>query len=134
VASRSSEASRDAAVAIAVLPFADMSAASDQAYLCEGMAEEIMNALVRVDGIRVASRASAFRAQREGRDVPAIARVLSVGHILDGSVRTSGSRLRVTAQLTDVATGFHRGPSGSTARPRTSSPCRTRSPRGWSMR
>jgi TolB-like protein len=96
-----------AAVAIAVLPFSDMSPAKDQAYLCEGMAEEIMNALVRIEGIRVASRASAFRAQREGLDVPAIARVLSVGHILDGSVRTSGSRLRVTAQLTDVATGFH---------------------------
>ncbi len=100
--------SRDsAAVAIAVLPFADMSQAKDQEYLCEGMAEEVMNALVRVDGIRVAARASAFRAQREGRDVAAIARALSVGHILDGSVRTAGSRLRVTAQLTDVATGFH---------------------------
>ena len=96
-----------APVSIAVLPFADMSPARDQEYLCEGMAEEIMNALVRVEGIRVASRASAFRAQREGLDVPAIARALSVGHILDGSVRTSGSRLRVTAQLTDVATGFH---------------------------
>jgi TolB-like protein/Tfp pilus assembly protein PilF len=102
-----SAGSASAPVSIAVLPFADMSPANDQEYLCEGMAEEIMNALVRVDGIRVASRASAFRAQREGLDVPAIARALAVGHILDGSVRTSGSRLRVTAQLTDVATGFH---------------------------
>ena len=103
----SPKTSPEAAVAIAVLPFTDMSPARDQDYLCEGMAEEVMNALVRVEGIRVASRASAFRAHREGRDVPAIARALSVGHILDGSVRTSGSRLRVTAQLTDVATGFH---------------------------
>jgi serine/threonine-protein kinase len=70
------------------------------------MAEEIMNALVRVEGIRVASRTSAFRAQRDGGDLPAIARALSVGHVLEGSVRTSGSRLRVTAQLTDVASGY----------------------------
>ncbi len=96
---------RDAAVAIAVLPFSDMSAAKDQDYLCEGMAEEIINALVRVDGIRIASRTSAFRAGREGGDLAAIAHALSVGHVLEGSVRTSGSRLRVTAQLTEVASG-----------------------------
>ena len=56
-----------AAVAIAVLPFSDMSAARDQEYLCEGMAEEIMNALVRIDGIRIASRTSAFRARSRRR-------------------------------------------------------------------
>jgi TolB-like protein/Tfp pilus assembly protein PilF/predicted Ser/Thr protein kinase len=95
-----------AAVAIAVLPFADMSQAKDHDYLCEGMAEEIMNALVRIPGIRVASRSSAFRAGHEGRDLHEIARVLSVGQVLEGSVRTAGSRLRVTAQLTDVETGF----------------------------
>jgi TolB-like protein/tetratricopeptide (TPR) repeat protein len=106
VAARSSEASRDAAVAIAVLPFSDMSPAKDQEYLCEGMAEEIMNALVRVDGIRVASRASAFRARRDGGDLPSIARALSVGHVLEGSVRTAGTRLRITAQLTDAGTGY----------------------------
>jgi len=93
-------------VSIAVLPFADMSAAKDQDYLCEGMAEEIMNALVRVEGMRVASRTSAFRARQDGMDLPAIARALSVGHVLEGSVRTSDSRLRVTAQLTEVSTGF----------------------------
>ena len=103
---QSSTKAHDATVAIAVLPFADMSPAKDQQYLCEGMAEEIMNALVRIDGIHVASRTSAFRAQRGGGDLSAIARALSVGHVLDGSVRTSGSRLRVTAQLTDVASGF----------------------------
>ena len=94
------------ALSIAVLPFSDMSAARDQEYLCEGMAEEIMNALVRVDGLRVASRTSAFRARREGHDLPEIARLLSVGHVLEGSVRSSGARLRVTAQLTDIASGF----------------------------
>ena len=96
----------DGTVAIAVLSFSDMSEAKDQEYLCEGMAEEIMNALVRIPGIRVASRTSAFRARQEGKDLAAIARALSVGHVLEGSVRTSGSRLRVTAQLTDVASGY----------------------------
>jgi TolB-like protein/Tfp pilus assembly protein PilF len=96
----------DGAVAIAVLSFSDMSPAKDQEYLCDGMAEEIMNALVRVDGIRVASRTSTFRARKAGGDLPAIARALSVNHVLEGSVRTSGSRLRVTAQLTDVASGY----------------------------
>jgi TolB-like protein/Flp pilus assembly protein TadD len=95
-----------APVSIAVLPFSDMSAAKDQDYLCEGMAEEIMNALVRIDGIRVASRTSAFRAGKNGDDLAAISRALSVGHVLEGSVRTAGVRLRVTAQLTDVASGY----------------------------
>jgi len=105
-ASRSRAETNRADVAIAVLAFADMSAARDQQYLCEGMAEEIMNALVRIPGLHVASRMSAFRAQRDGSDIQAIGRTLSVGHVLDGSVRTLGNRLRVTAQLTDVATGF----------------------------
>ena len=94
-----------AAVSIAVLPFADVSSAKDQEYLCEGMAEEIMNALVGA-GIRVAARTSTFRAARMGEDLAAVARVLSVGHVLDGSVRTAGPRIRVTARLTDAATGF----------------------------
>ena len=102
----SREAIEKAPVAIAVFPFSDMSPARDQEYLCEGMAEEIMNALVRVAGIRVASRTSAFRARQDGGDVAAIARALSVNHVLEGSVRTSAGRLRVTAQLTDVASGF----------------------------
>ncbi|MDX2466744.1 MAG: tetratricopeptide repeat protein, partial [Acidimicrobiia bacterium] len=92
-------------VAIAVLPFADMSPEKDQDYFCEGMAEEIMNALVRIEGIRVASRTSAFRARQEGHGLAEIARLLSVSHILEGSVRTAGRRLRVTAQLTDVVSG-----------------------------
>src|SRR5205823_10417466 len=82
------------------------SPAKDQEYLCEGMAEEIMNALVGIAGIRVASRTSAFRARKDGNDLSAIARALSVSHVLEGSVRTSGTRLRVTAKLTDVASGY----------------------------
>jgi TolB-like protein/Tfp pilus assembly protein PilF len=105
IAGESAGAAREG-VAIAVLPFADMSSTKDQEYLCEGMAEEIMNALVRVGGIRVASRTSAFRASLNEKDVAAIGRALSVGQVLEGSVRTAGDRLRVTAQLTDVASGF----------------------------
>jgi TolB-like protein/cytochrome c-type biogenesis protein CcmH/NrfG len=101
-----SGAAPDADVAIAVLPFSDMSPGTDQRHLCEGMAEEIMNALVHIAGIRVASRTSAFMAQRNAGGLPEIGRALSVGHVLEGSVRTSGSRLRVTAQLTDVASGY----------------------------
>ena len=83
-----------------------MSPDKDQDYFCEGMAEEIMNALVHVDGIRVASRTSAFRAHQEEKDIQAIGRALSVGRVLEGSVRIAGSRLRVTAQLVEVETGY----------------------------
>jgi TolB-like protein/Flp pilus assembly protein TadD len=93
-------------VAIAVLPFADMSPDKDQDYLCEGMAEEIMNALVHVEGIQVASRTSTFRAVEGGQDLRAIGRALSVGQVLEGSVRLAGSRLRVTAQLTEIDSGY----------------------------
>jgi TolB-like protein len=93
-------------VGIAVLPFADMSPAKDQDYFCEGMAEEIMNALVQVDGIRVPSRTSAFKAVEQGGDLKSIGRTLSVGQVLEGSVRVAGDRLRVTAQLTDVESGY----------------------------
>jgi eukaryotic-like serine/threonine-protein kinase len=95
-----------AGLSIAVLPFADLSATKDQEYLCEGMAEEIMNALFRVPGIQVASRTAAFRARREGKALAEIAEALDVSHVLDGSVRTSGSRLRATAQLTAVTSGY----------------------------
>ena len=93
-------------VAIAVLPFSDMSPGKDQDYFCEGMAEEIMNALVHVDGIRVASRTSAFTAVEEGGDLKKIGRRLGVGQVLEGGVRMAGNRLRVTAQLTEVESGY----------------------------
>jgi TolB-like protein/Tfp pilus assembly protein PilF len=104
--SKSAASDSEGTVGIAVLPFADMSPAKDQDYFCEGMAEEIMNALVHVDGIRVASRTSAFKAVEEGKDLNAIGRALSVDQILEGSVRMAGSRMRVTAQLTEVETGY----------------------------
>ena len=92
---------------IAVLPFRDMSAAGDQAYFGEGIAEELLNALVKLDGLEVASRTSSFSIAAENLDVPAIAERLHVDHILEGSVRTSGQQVRVTAQLIDVPNDVH---------------------------
>ncbi|MDD2930028.1 MAG: protein kinase, partial [Sideroxydans sp.] len=94
--------------AIAVLPFADMSREKDQAYFCEGIAEEIINALCRVEHLRVASRIASFQFGAGDLDPREIGRLLRVENLLEGSVRKSGSRLRITAQLIDAARGFHR--------------------------
>ena len=100
-------ASVDSRKTIAVLPFRDMSAARDQAYFGEGIAEELLNALVKVDGLDVASRTSAFSLVHENLDIPAIAARLGVDHILEGSIRTSGQQVRVTAQLIEVKEDIH---------------------------
>jgi TolB-like protein/Tfp pilus assembly protein PilF len=92
---------------IAVLPFRDMSPAGDQTYFAEGISEELLNALVKLGGLRVASRTSAFSLAGEGLDIPSIAQRLDVATILEGSVRTAGNRVRVTAQLIDVAQDVH---------------------------
>jgi TolB-like protein/Flp pilus assembly protein TadD len=94
--------------AIAVLPFADMSPDRDQDYLCEGLAEELINALTHVDGLRVAARTASFQFRASGADVREVGRHLGVGTLLEGSVRKAGDRLRVTVQLIEVATGYHR--------------------------
>jgi len=94
--------------AIAVLPFADMSPARDQDYLCEGLAEEIINALAQVEGLRVASRTASFQFRAAGADVRAVGSHLGVGTLLEGSVRKADDCLRVTVQLIEVASGFHR--------------------------
>ena len=104
-ASRASTAAAPRVPSIAVLPFADMSAQKDQDYFCEGMAEELINALAKIAGLRVASRTSAFRF-KGADDVAKIGRELGVETILEGSVRTSGSRLRVSAQLVNAADGY----------------------------
>jgi adenylate cyclase len=93
--------------AIAVLPFADMSPDRDQDYLCEGLAEELISALTNIDGLRVASRTASFQF-RGGADVRAVGQQLGVGTLLEGSVRKADDRLRVTVQLVEVATGYHR--------------------------
>jgi TolB-like protein/Flp pilus assembly protein TadD len=92
---------------IAVLPFRDMSSARDQAYFGEGIAEELLNALVKIKGLDVASRTSAFSLANEDLDIPAIAQRLGVANILEGSIRTSGQQVRVTAQLIDVSKDVH---------------------------
>jgi len=94
--------------AIAVLPFADMSPGRDQDYLCEGLAEELINALTQIDGLRVASRTASFQFRGAGADIHEVGRHLGVGTLLEGSVRKADDRLRVTVQLIEVATGFHR--------------------------
>ena len=94
--------------AIAVLPFADMSPDRSQDYFCEGLAEELINALTHVDGLRVASRTASFQFRAAGADVHEVGRHLGVGTLLEGSVRKAGDRLRVTVQLIEVATGYHR--------------------------
>jgi len=92
---------------IAVLPFVDMSPERDQEYFCEGMAEEILNALSRIRGLRVASRTSSFRFRNATADSRDIGKQLRVGTLLEGSVRRSGGRLRISAQLVDVDEGYH---------------------------
>lgn len=96
------------APAIAVLPFLDMSPDRDQDYFCEGLAEELINALTRIDGLRVASRTASFQFRDPGADVQAVGRQLGVDTLLEGSVRKAENRLRVTVQLIEVATGYHR--------------------------
>jgi len=93
---------------IAVLPFADMSPERDQDYLCEGVAEELINALANIEGLRVVSRTAAFQFRSSGGDVKEIGRQLDVETLLEGSVRKSGNNLRVTVQLIEVSSGFHR--------------------------
>jgi len=103
---RPAAAERDIA-AIAVLPFADMSPGRDQDYLCEGLAEELINALTQIDGLRVAARTASFHF-RGGADVREVGARHGVGTLLEGSVRKAGDRLRVTVQLIETATGYHR--------------------------
>ncbi len=92
---------------IAVLPFADFSPGGDQAWFADGLSEEILNSLVRTADLKVASRTSSFAYRNTSEDIPEIARVLGVAHILEGSVRRTDTRLRITAQLIRAADGFH---------------------------
>lgn len=89
---------------VAVLPFTDMSPQKDHEWFCEGMAEELINGLSAVKGLRVAARASAF--QVKGEDIRKIGELLGVRSVLDGSVRTAGTRMRVTAQLNNAEDGY----------------------------
>ncbi len=91
---------------VAVLPFANMSPDPEQEYFCEGMAEEVINALGTIEGFRVAARSSAFRFTGKALDIREVGEALNVKSVLEGSVRTAGNRVRVTVQLVDVENGF----------------------------
>lgn len=92
---------------IAVLPFADLSPQGDQEYFSDGISEEILNVLVAVDGLQVASRTSSFQFKSRELGIPEIAEQLKVRHVLEGSVRKSGETIRITAQLIDAVSDKH---------------------------
>jgi len=92
---------------IAVLPFEDYSPAKDQAYFADGIAEELLNVLARIDGLRVASRTSSFSYRSETKNAGNIGSDLDVGHILEGSVRKIGGTVRISAQLIDTQSDEH---------------------------
>ena len=93
---------------IAVLPFRNMSADPEQEYFCEGLAEELIDALARLEGLRVAARTSAFQFGGRGHNLADVGRQLKVKTILEGSVRKAGNRLRINVQLINADDGYHR--------------------------
>ena len=95
-----------AAKSVAVLPFANMSADPENEYFTDGMAEEIINALTKIQSLRVASRTSSFAFKGKNEDIGEIGRKLKVSTVLEGSVRKMGNRLRINAQLVNVADGY----------------------------
>lgn len=101
VATESSE------VSIAVLPFADMSPNHDQDYFSDGISEEILNGLAQLKGLNVAGRTSSFAFKGRNEDLREIGMALGVQHVVEGSVRKDGDKLRITAQLIKVSDGFH---------------------------
>ena len=97
----------DSKPSIAVLPFADMSPQKDQEYFCDGIAEELINALSHIKDLRVVARTSAFSFKGEKADIRDIGEKLNVETVLEGSIRKAGDRVRITAQLINVADGYH---------------------------
>jgi serine/threonine-protein kinase len=92
---------------IAVLPFVDMSQAKDQEYFCDGISEEILDTLAKVEGLRVVARTSSFSFKGKNADVGEVANKLNVENVLEGSLRREGNRIRITAQLINARNGFH---------------------------
>ncbi len=92
---------------IAVLPFTNLSGDPSKDYFSDGMSEELLNLLVRVPGLKVASRTSSFAYKGRNVDIREVGRELGVGTVLEGSVRQAGDQVRITAQLIDTDTGFH---------------------------
>jgi TolB-like protein len=96
------------AQSIAVLAFTDLSPGKDQEYFADGVAEEILDALARVKGLKVAGRTSSFHFKGKNEDLRSIGQTLGVAHVLEGSVRKQGNKVRITAQLVQTSDGFHR--------------------------
>jgi serine/threonine protein kinase/regulator of sirC expression with transglutaminase-like and TPR domain len=94
-------------LSIVVLPFIDMSPQQDQEYFCDGIADEIINALTKIEELRVVARTSAFSMKGKTGDVREIGNSLNVGTLLEGSVRKAGTKLRITTQLINVSDGYH---------------------------
>ncbi len=92
---------------IAVLPFVNMSRDEENEYFADGLSEELLNVLTKIRGLRVASRTSAFSFKGKDVDIPTVAQKLNVATVLEGSVRKSGKRVRITAQLIAVASDSH---------------------------
>ena len=92
---------------IAVLPFANISADPEQEYFCDGLAEELIDAFARLDGLRVVGRTSSFQFRDRGHDLRAIGEQLRAKTVLEGSVRKAGNRLRINVQLIDTEDGYH---------------------------
>src|SRR6185436_2694378 len=92
---------------IAVLPFVNMSRDEENEYFADGLSEELLNVLAKIRGLRVASRTSAFFFKGKNIDLPTVGQKLNVATILEGSVRKAGKRVRITAQLVEVATDSH---------------------------
>lgn len=92
---------------IAVLPFVNMSADPENEYFCDGLAEELLNALAKIDNLKVAARTSAFSFKGKNRNISEIGNDLNVKTVLEGSVRKSGNRLRITVQLVNSSDGYH---------------------------
>jgi len=91
---------------IAVLPFMDLSQAKDQEYFCDGMSEEILDALAKVEGLRVVARTSSFSFKGKSADASEVGKKLNVENVLEGSVRREGNRVRITTQLINARNGF----------------------------
>src|SRR5438876_8520813 len=92
---------------VAVLPFVDLSQAKDQEYFCDGISEEILDSLAKVEGLRVVARTSSFSFKGKNADMNEIAQKLNVQNVLEGSLRREGNRIRITAQLINARNGFH---------------------------
>src|SRR5206468_9268302 len=92
---------------IAVLPFLDLSQAKDQEYFCDGMSEEILDALAKIDGLRVVARTSSFSFKGKNVNASEIGKKLNVENVLEGSLRREGNRIRISAQLVNARNGFH---------------------------